>query len=357
MRIFPAMLLLAACGDNLRGPDNSIDTPTVDPSGTEQPAARWEPEICGIQTWDNAGATNLSMSVTATDMGSTIFGVPTTAGPIVGYTIDAQGKMSTAGKAVTTASFTHVAATYVGGKYLVAATSDDKTTMMLVSEGLTYTEVLGVLEGGLVAAHPLIPSRRQLFTATAGNDGLQLAQYDVQFNQLGTNSLADGAVRGLDAVAFDADALVAWSTSNSCTVQTLAFPKTAIGAGPCMNPRLAVGIGDRAELAYTRPEGVFVGDLYMSGNNAIASVHPIASNATSPRIVFDGQRYWMSYIDARGGIAVGFLTDEGQLISMALEDTAPSADGYDLKLVDGQPVVYSAGPTGYAAHTMCIARH
>ena len=93
----------------------------------------------------------------------------------------------------------------------------------------------------------------------------------------------------------------------------------------------------------------------MSGHNAIASTHLVGPLGTSPRIAFDGQRYWMTYIDARGGVAVGYLSEDfGTLVSLALEDVTPSADAYDLKIVNGQPMVFSASSRGYAAHTICL---
>ena len=190
---------------------------------------------------------------------------------------------------------------------------------------------------------------------TAGPSGVNVAGFDASWHQLGAARLAPGAI-GLAATSSGADALVAWSTNAGCTVEQLGFVRTATGLSACRAPRLAAGIGDRAELAYEGVGGVWVGDLYMSGNNAIASTRKVGAYGRSPRIAFDGQRYWMTYIDARGTLVVGFLSqDLNTLVSFALDDVTPAADAYDLKIVDGQAVVFSASASGYAAHGLCVA--
>jgi hypothetical protein len=64
----------------------------------------------------------------------------------------------------------------------------------------------------------------------------------------------------------------------------------------------------------------------------------------------------MAYLNARGNVNVGFLSpDFNTLVSFALDDVSPATDAFDLKMVDGRPVVFSASATGYAAHGLCVA--
>jgi len=71
--------------------------------------------------------------------------------------------------------------------------------------------------------------------------------------------------------------------------------------------------------------------------------------------VFDGSRYWVSYIDARGDIVVGYLDGSNHLVSMALIGPKPARDAYELVMVDNHPWVFSVDPAnGYMAHRMCL---
>ena len=313
---------------------------------------RWVPELCSIQTWPEVAGSQMAMAVITTSNGSSIFGVDKLSGTLVGYAIDSQGKMTAEGTKVATGGFTSLAATNVAGHSVVATVAGTTTTLSLVSDDFSRIDQVAKLEGALVA--PIVDANGLHLALTAGPTGVNVAGFDASWHQRGAAQLAPGAV-GMDATSSGADALVAWSTHTSCVVEQLGTPHTATGLTACRAPKLAAGTGDRAELAYEGSGGVWVGDLYMSGNNAIASTRRIGENGRSPRIAFDGSRYWVSYIDARNTVVVGFLApDFNTLVSLAL-DVSPAADAYELKIVDGQPVVYSAGATGYAAHGICLA--
>ena len=350
------MLLLAACGNELRGPEITAPSPEQTPAlGESTTAPRWVPEVCGVQTWPGAMTANVAMAVVASGSGAAIFTVDKLGGPLIGYAIDARGKMTTAGTKLTAdGGFTAVSASSVDGRYVVATVAGDTTLVNLITQDFAQVQQVGKLEGSLVAARPIVSARDQRLGVTAGATGVQLASFDGAWMQSTTTKLAGPAI-GMDAISFGQDALVAWSTDSGCMVQEVAFTKTATGLTSCRSPRLAAGYGNRAELAYVGAGGVQVGDLYMSGATAIASTHAIGHDSTSPRIAFDGQRYWMTYIDARGDVVVGYLTaDNSSLISMALEDVSPQADAYELTIVDGQPMVFSADANGYAAHAICL---
>jgi len=71
--------------------------------------------------------------------------------------------------------------------------------------------------------------------------------------------------------------------------------------------------------------------------------------------VFDGSRYWVSYIDARGDVVVGYLDANNQLISMGIVGGKPAHDAYELVMVDDHPWIFTTDPTnGYMAHRLCL---
>jgi len=347
------MLLLAACGDDLRGPAPIDIDPRNPTTTTESPAARrWVPELCDLQTWPEMASKDMAMSVITTSNGQSIFGVDRVSGALVGYAIDKQGKMTSSGMKVASGGFTALAATEVAGHAVVATVTGGATLLSLVSDDFTRVDQVAKLDGSLVA--PIADANGLHLALTAGPSGVNVAGFDASWHLKGVATLAPDAI-GLAVTSTGADALVAWSTNTGCVVEELGFVRTATGLSACRSPRLAAGIGDRAELAYEGPGGVWVGDLYMSGNNAIASTRKVGVGS-SPRIVFDGERYWMAYLNARGNVNVGFLSpDFNTLVSFALDDVSPATDAFDLKMVDGRPVVFSASATGYAAHGLCVA--
>ena len=65
-------------------------------------------------------------------------------------------------------------------------------------------------------------------------------------------------------------------------------------------------------------------------------------------------RYWVSYIDLRGDIVVGFLDEHNQLISTGVFGPRPYRNAYELTIVDGKPWVFSVDPvSGYVANQLC----
>ena len=80
----------------------------------------------------------------------------------------------------------------------------------------------------------------------------------------------------------------------------------------------------------------------------------LRDSTSSPRAVFDGKNFWVSYLDARGDILVGFLDGDRKLVTMSLAGPRPDDQAYELLLVDGNPWVFALGNEGYTAHRMCV---
>jgi hypothetical protein len=98
-------------------------------------------------------------------------------------------------------------------------------------------------------------------------------------------------------------------------------------------------------------------NIRVSAHNEIANDKLIAANGVSPRIVFDGERYWVSYLGERGDVVVGYLDETDNLVSTAIEGVRPASGAYELALVNGSVWVYAYdGETGFGATRLCLVR-
>jgi hypothetical protein len=121
----------------------------------------------------------------------------------------------------------------------------------------------------------------------------------------------------------------------------------------CPNPKLSVNqkTGD-AVMLFDSVDGIRMMPIHVTMFGGDAPV--IRADASSPRTVFDGTNFWVSYLDSRGDLVVGFLNNDYQPITMALGDTKPQRAAYELLLIDGQPTVVSLDASGYTAYKMCV---
>ncbi len=70
--------------------------------------------------------------------------------------------------------------------------------------------------------------------------------------------------------------------------------------------------------------------------------------------MYDGERFWISYLDARGDVVVGFLDEHNKPITMSLGAPQPERAGYELVMIDGASTVFSVDDKGYTAYSMCV---
>ena len=87
----------------------------------------------------------------------------------------------------------------------------------------------------------------------------------------------------------------------------------------------------------------------MTGNTEMVHV-----GGHAPRIVFDGSRYWVSYIDNRGQVIVGYVDGNNHVVSLSLDGPEPQRNAYELAMIDNAPWVFTLDSTGYQAHRLCL---
>jgi hypothetical protein len=97
-----------------------------------------------------------------------------------------------------------------------------------------------------------------------------------------------------------------------------------------------------------------ISQIRIGGESEIANTQLFLENARSPKIVFDGSRYWVSYINARQDVVVGYLATDGSLVSMALEGTQPMGEGYELAVINGGVWVFAVDGAGAGAQRLCL---
>ncbi|HET9989639.1 MAG TPA: hypothetical protein VFQ65_14000 [Kofleriaceae bacterium] len=358
------LMVLAACGDNLGGVEQV--TPgegRVHPGVQTIQAPAYVPAVCGAAQWSTTGGdAKLDLAMVSNGHGTTsIVTAPVAGGAMTGFAVD--DRMTMIGDPSQTklpldGTFTAVTASVVGGRVLTASLDGGATRVHLFGEDLSSPQELGKLGGSVLAKPAFLVANHQRVVATGGAEGVSLTTLDANFN-LGTTLLAapTSEVDSLATAQYGDAIMAAWTTIDKhCYVADLA----AFAAGTvshvddeCARPRIAT------ELATATTNIVFERDgtlrlmhvSHLHGGEASTLLRP---NARAPRIAFDGLRFWVSYIDARGDIVVGFLDADQHLVSMGLVGPAPADDAYELTLVDGRMWVVSMdAANGFMAHQMC----
>src|SRR6185503_18440345 len=153
--------------------------------------------------------------------------------------------------------------------------------------------------------------------------------------------------RSMAAAQMGVALLTAWSTDSECYLMLASTFSAGIDTRvpvACPDPRLSVNqkTGE-AVMVFNSPDGVRMMNIQQTQFGGDSRVLREASGA--PRTLFDGTNFWISYLDSRGDVLVGFLDGKRQLITMSLagEGSKPEAGAYELAMIDGNPWVFSLG--------------
>ena len=79
-----------------------------------------------------------------------------------------------------------------------------------------------------------------------------------------------------------------------------------------------------------------------------------ARRRRAPRVVFDGSRYWVSYLNDHNDVIVGYIDGNNHLVSTSLNGPQPANDAYEMTMIDHNPWVFTLDANGYEAHKMCL---
>jgi hypothetical protein len=354
------VLLLAACGDNLvDGGTSPVPIDDVDPSGNASELPRYVPSVCGVQTWSTnvtGGDAGMNVSVAPRADGAVVLATPRAGGLLTGFVLDTRMNMVSVNKVAIDGAFTQVVASYVHNRLVSTATQDGAVFMHLLDDDLSNPQLTAKLPGNYVADPAFFETQTDLVMPIAGNDGLSLHRFNASFEAVESKLVVPSSpARSMTAAQMGAALLTSWSTDTECYIMMT----STFGGGldtrlpvTCANQRIAVGDTGQAVMVFDSVDGVRMMTIQPSqfgGNSRV-----LRDASAAPRTLFDGTNFWISYVDIRGDVIVGFLDANHQLVSMSLAGPKPEAGAYEMAIVDGSPWVFALGNEGYAAYRMCV---
>ena len=330
--------------------DEAIDK-TLDPT-----PGRLAPRVCATRAWPVRGDTDPEFTVVGTREGASVFTVPKAGGAVRAFRVDGRGDL--VGELVTIRddhAYTDISASISAGRLVLAATAGTKTTIDLVRDDLGARHALADLEGEFAA--PILALRDSRLALVGGATGLTANSFDGAAWAPGApQQITADPIVSMTAVPYLGDVMVAWSTeSKQCHLRRVGALRESVRSFACDAGRLAVDPVYRGGvLVYEDGTDVYRTEIRVGGESELANRIRVAELASSPRAAFDGTRLWVSYLNARGDVVVGFIDHRGELISRALEGIRPDRDGYELAaFADGLWLVVSLGELGAGSLRLC----
>ena len=353
-RFFLMVVVLAACGDNLPPDDDGV--PSLDKPDRPIVAPRYVPAVCGVRAGDPSSSTDISVSVATLGHGAAMFTVPNTGGAIDGYLIDPRMNVSAPTQLAIAGTFASASASVVDSRVVSTAIDGSGVRIDLLDADLGNPQYIATVAGTHVAEPSFYYAGNDLVMPVAGDDGLWLHRLADSFEPLGsTQLLATDPVRALAATQLSTAMLATWSTDTDCYLMLT----SRLAPGPyrhiaeaCAQPRVAadpqtnIGV-----MVYAGVGGVQM--MRFMGQSFDVQPTLVRESSRAPRVVWDGKRFWISFLDVRGDVIVGFLDDRGEPVTMSLAGPQPDKAGFELAVVNGLPWVITLDATGYTAHQMC----
>jgi hypothetical protein len=364
MRKFAAVLFcVAACGDNgivVPGDEEGVPVDT-DPSWGEGATPHLAPELCAARAWPSVkfDKTDVDLSFTETPDGVAMFMVDRTGGELRGFVANQFGELSTkdTGTTIRPEKISAVSAAYLDERLVVASVADGGNVFVdVVRRDLGQIANLSTAHGTMIADLPIAKVRDERFAMVADeNDGITGIRFDDKWRTSSTQQLSTKAPLSITAARYLDDTIVAWSTSSTCHMTRVAAERTSSRDFACVGARLAVDPAKRAGfMVYATGDDVMISDLRIGGESELANTRRLVEKGSAPKIVFDGERFWVSYVNTRNDVVIGYLDKQGSLVSMAVEGTRPKADAYDLSIIDGEVWMYAVDEAGLGAQRFCL---
>jgi hypothetical protein len=357
------MLLLAACGDNIDGDDGVLtqlpdDRAAPGDSATDVP--RYWPGVCGVQSW-TAGTPKMplamNVSVLVRPDGAAVLATPREGGTLTGLLFDTHMEMLGASKLGIDGVYSQVVASDVKGRLLASAVEGNAVQTYILDDKLENSQFVEKVPGTQLAEPAFYRAKDELVMPVAGDDGLWMHHFSDSFELLDSKHVVETApARSMAAAQMGSSLFTTWSTDSACYMML----SHSIGPGvdtrlpfPCENARIAVSptTGDGL-VVFDSVDGVHM--MRVSPSQFGGEPTFVRGKSTSPRTLFDGTTFWLSYLDPRGDIVVGFVDPSHGVVTMSLGGPKPAAGAYEFVMIDGSPWVFSVGDEGYSAYRMCV---
>jgi hypothetical protein len=360
-RILAGVLFLAACADNGVEQPTTVNPPrgvdTIQPTGEGLPTAHFVPTACGELSWTISGGNNaIDVAVLPRSFGVQVLAVPLAGGAMSAYTLDKGMEMQTLQPALTIDdTFTSVSASVVRGRLTATGIDASSISVDVVADDLSRAQLVAKLQPGMIAKPAFQVSDGISFIPVADSQGLRIEQFDGAWDGTTTRVATTEPATGMTATAMGDATVAAWSTASSCYMMTL----YTTAPGPlvhipeaCNSPHLAIDpASEKGVLVFEGTDGIRVIETEHAGVVGVSKL--LRLYGTSPRALWDGKRVWISHLDQRGDMIIGYL-ENGKYVSSAISGPHPASSAYDLVMIDGSVWTVSFDADTYQADRLCI---
>jgi hypothetical protein len=362
-RFCALVLVLAACGDNDSVPTFTRQgAPTNDGYATGQTPVNLEPTICGVQTWTPNATTDptTQLVVAQQTTGAAVLLLPAGGGAATGFTVDERMMVATDGTKVAGPTYTSAVLSTVNDRLELSGFDpvDGVVRVSLVDPQLgNPVEILKAPGNMTPTMFEAVGAR---MAVVADPSGVTAYHFDRDWTQDGSMLItATDTTEGITASAYGDAALVGWSTHDSCYLARLPGFAPAdfglVGGTACWSPQVAGdALGHKAVMVYQYGDNVHVAFVAQT-NVDVPQTSLLSPAAKSPRVVFDGTRFWTSYINGHGDMTVGFFDAYNRLHRIDIVGVRPTDKSYQLAMIGGAPwLVALDSVNGYTAHELCV---
>ena len=359
--VLPILLLCAACGDNLIVESEEEGPPVEEFPETERVA--FAPDVCAVRAWPSMSFADRDVDLTVVPTvngGAAVFTVDRAGGPLRGFAIDGRGELLTKEEGNTIRddlAFTAVSAAYIDERLITAAVADDGSIAIdMIRPDLGAHHNLIMARGTLIADLPIAHARDARLVTVGDTNGLTAIRFNNAWQTNGTQPIGNVNALSMTSTRYRDDTMIAWSTDSTCTLSRVAAEVTSTHDFACIGGRLAMNVPEHTGYIVYEEGGdkLSISQITITDQNKITNQRVLVDGARSPKILFDGSRYWVSYINIRQDVVVGYVGPDGSLVSMALEGTQPYGEGYELALVNGGVWVFSVDGAGVNAQRLCL---
>lgn len=362
-RFCALVLVLAACGDNEVPTIAQAPSGQPNPSGVQDPnpQPRYAASVCGVQMWTPSIAIDPAsqLLVVPQATGAAIMQLPASGGTISAFSVDDRMMLAAPGtKLQTDVALVSPALSNVNDRLEIAGYDPvgGAVHVALVSADMSTTSEILKAPGTMIAT--MLDPYGERVSAVGDANGVTAYHFDHAWQQAGTMLVtATDAPEAITTSRFGDNMLVGWSTHQECYVARMpGFAQADFGviSQACWSPRLAGdATGARAVLAFQYGANIMVS--HITKNDLGAQPALVRPFSRAPRVVYDGQMFWLSYINPHGDITVGFFDQYNRLQTVDLVGISPQDNGYELAMINGAPWVIAVDPTnGYSAHELCV---
>ncbi len=247
---------------------------------------------------------------------------------------------------------TSLSAALIDDTMVVGAVSGDGTYLLGAPLGVAPYRDLTILNGSS-GTSPIVVAGGDRLAPSVSYGGLLLTSFDASWQPHTSElSVLTAESHELAATALDGEAVVAWPTADdTCYFESASDEATGATRSAtlaCRAPRFAA-TSTEVVLAFERGYDIVTtrgtpATIDMADATTIAGGH-------SPRLVADGDRVWLSYLDPNGQIVVGVLGDDGSMKATTIPGDEPT--GHELAVTNGVAQTFATTPAGLVATSVC----